>query len=126
MRALARGPSGMLIASIPASAHCFTLASIRERSLERGGTISTEVTFSPESILRASRDFFSVGTTWIRTPCWVIGRTSTCFFTPESDLTARLAIRMWAGVVPQQPPTPRTPISMYFLAYSVKYSGLVR
>jgi hypothetical protein len=49
-----------------------------------------------------------------------------CRFTPGSDFTVRAIVRMWAGVVPQQPPTPRTPSSMYLLAYSVKYSGLVR
>jgi hypothetical protein len=63
MRALARGPSGMLIASTPASAHFLTLESIPERSLERGGGISTLVTFSPLIILRDSFDFFSGGTT---------------------------------------------------------------
>jgi hypothetical protein len=126
MRALARGPSGMLIASTPASANFLTLESIPERSLERGGGISTLVIFSPASILRASFDFFSGGTTWTRMPCCAIGRTSTCRFTPLSDLIARPATRMWDGLVPQQPPTPRTPSSMYFFAYSVKYSGLVR
>ena len=62
MRALARGPSGMLIASTPASAHFRALSSSAVMSLDFGGRSSTDVTFSPAHIFAARRDFRSVGT----------------------------------------------------------------
>src|SRR5512134_3146764 len=125
-RALARGPSGMLIASTPASAHRRALASSDVMSLDFGGTSSTEVAFSPARSFAASRDFLSGGTAYTSASWRISGFTSTWRFTPERDFTARAIVRMCAGVVPQHPPTPRTPSSMYFFAYSVKYSGLVR
>src|SRR5512139_2558878 len=122
-RALARGPSGMLIASTPAAAHWRALASSDVMSLDFGGTSSTDVTFSPARSFAARRDLFSGGTAYTSASCRMRGFTSTWRFTPERVFTARAIVRMWAGVVPQQPPTPRTPSSMYFFAYSVKYSG---
>src|SRR5512145_3508258 len=101
--ALARGPSGMLMASTPASAQRRTFASISVMSQDRGGTISTDVTFSPAISFPASRDFFPVGITCTRGSWRAYARTFTCFLTPLNDLTARDAMRIWAGVVPQHP-----------------------
>ena len=40
------------------------------------------------------------------------------------ERTARTISRMWSGVVPQQPPMIRAPISKNRLAYSAMYSGV--
>src|SRR4051812_50048868 len=56
IRLCARGPSGTLTASTPASLSFRTSATMREPSTPRGGTISTDVTNSPAAMREANRD----------------------------------------------------------------------
>src|SRR5512138_383889 len=56
IRLCARGPSGTLTASTPASLSFRTSATIRDASTPRGGTISTDVTNSPAAMRDAKRD----------------------------------------------------------------------
>src|SRR5215210_1170745 len=61
MRDWARGPSGTLTASTPASFKKLTFSSIFSGSQPLGGTISTEVTNLPSDILFARRAFSGRG-----------------------------------------------------------------
>ncbi|MNL22068.1 hypothetical protein D3C87_1433920 [compost metagenome] len=118
MRLWARGPSGTLMASTPASRMRRTPSSIERGSQPLGGTISTEVTNMPRASLAPKRDRSESGTGSIRgrvprsctemAGAWRLG---------DRARAASAICRMWSGVVPQQPPTNFTPAWMRRLAY---------
>ena len=103
-RALARGPSGMLIASTPASAHCRALASSAVMSLDFGGELHRRHLLPAHSSPRGGTPLgrHRVDQGFLPEE----GFTSTRRFPARSGFTARAAIRMCAGVVPQHPPRP--------------------
>ena len=108
MRAEARGPSATLIASTSFSLQYCARSMMRPGSAPLGGSSSTETTnFLP--ILRPSGLFSSrpmgVGASF----AIVGGRTVTTSRAGCSMRTERTRLRMWAGVVPQHPPTNVTP-----------------
>ena len=117
--AVARGPSGMLTASTPASAHWRQLSRKLLRAAPvRGGRISTLVTICPAQSFAANLPLSRVARALAASPgapelasSAAREATVTCCFTPLRFFMARAAMRMCCGVVPQQPPTPRAPIS---------------
>src|SRR5438477_127684 len=62
MRALARGPSGTLMQSIPLSRHSRAPAISLDASMPRGGRISTKETNLPAASFAPSCDFSAMGT----------------------------------------------------------------
>src|ERR1022692_3856060 len=62
IRALARGPSGTLMQSMPCAAHSLAPAISLEASTPRGGRISTNATNFPAASLAPSCDFSAMGT----------------------------------------------------------------
>ncbi len=62
MREVARGLSGMFMASIPASLNLRAASTAADGSLPLGGTISTSSTKAPSEIFLARRDFSPRGT----------------------------------------------------------------
>src|SRR5674476_31633 len=98
MRALARGPSGTLMASMPCSAHIFAPAISRVASTPRGGRISTKETNFPAASLAPTLDFSAIGT-----------GVKACALTPvpiaeKSKVGAKLAAGKFVSFVEILPP----------------------
>ena len=136
---LALGPSGMFIASIPASLILFAFSSIFSAVIPEGGTSSIVQTFSPLAILAVHLDFSAKGRRGApggasgessEGPRGASGRVEATANPPESRLIALYCRIVWAialicsGPVPQQPPTKRTPSWRKYLVNSAKYSGV--
>src|SRR5689334_21045649 len=125
IRALARGPSGTLMQSMPASAQRRAPSISREASTPRGGRISTKATNLPSASLPPSRDFSAIGTgvtAWVMT----FGSTTVTASFLAHGCSERVSDRislMCSGVVPQQPPTILTPAQSRRRAYCDIYSG---
>jgi hypothetical protein len=125
MRALARGPSGTLMQSIPASAQR-RAPSISSLALTpRGGKISTKETNLPSANLAPSFDFCATGTAAraCTFACAVSTVTARFLAAGWSDRVSEQINLMWSGVVPQQPPMMRTPAQSSRRAYCAIYSG---
>ncbi len=99
--------------STPASFRSRTPSSIEVGSEPRGGTISTVVRNSPAASLRPQAERSASGTgSRGRAP---VPSTATATREPEPGDSMRSAPAIaptCAGVVPQQPPTKRTPLRM--------------
>ena len=112
MRFCARGPSGTLTASTPASLIDWTDFTIASGFGPFGGTISIVVTNSPLAILWPHRDRDSSATG--SCACDFLSSVSRSMTTNDrrgdSGLTASAIILMCSGVVPQQPPRNFTPL----------------
>src|SRR5574344_524195 len=109
--ALALGPSGILIASIPDVLHNSTFSNIGAKLIERGGVISIDKAFSfPDNNFLAKLLFSIVSVTAIFSSMGVsIFVIATCVFTPlKAVIVFAIALMCWS-FVPQQPPTPLTP-----------------
>ena len=107
MRALARGPSGTLMQSIPAALHSFAPSISLDASTPRGGRISTNATNLPRRQLRAQRALFSRpelfrapsdGWPALRSP-----RECACCTCCRLRASDRISL-MCSAVVPQHPP----------------------
>src|SRR5262249_31354552 len=126
MRDWARGPSGTLTASTPASFRLRTPSIIFDGSQPLGGTISTLVTNWLLAILAAKRERSAKGAGSILAPG---AGPLTGARAPGRGLDARAAFTiglMCSGVVPQQPPMNFTPALINRLAYLAMYSGEAR
>ena len=110
MRADARGLSGILTASTPTDFKNRAPSTSLRMSVPLGGTISTMVTNSLRASFEPKADRFSIGTAGV---AFGAGPPVTCaglFFPRASPARkADFMTRMWSGVVPQHPPTTRTP-----------------
>ena len=113
MRALARGPSGMLTTSTPWNFSSSAAARTLAASWPRGGFISTETTKRcpsterPASLAPKRRALLDRGPA---RPSWPVSSGSTArhgatVWRGLSALTMAAIARMCSGVVPQQPPT---------------------
>ncbi|OQA06973.1 MAG: hypothetical protein BWY66_01597 [bacterium ADurb.Bin374] len=125
MRADARGPSGILIASTPASFSCRARSTVFSGSQPFGGVSSALTTNRFWAIFWANFDFASMGTALISGSslsavlAWA-GAVTILRWGGSRALTALRTHRMCSGVVPQQPPMKRTPTWMNRFAYSPK------
>src|SRR5579871_4666192 len=100
---------------------------MRSRAMPFGGSISTQTTNSFfcsffQKLLSGSR-----GWTCAAAEAPLLTIAGACepdeVAAGERDLTASAMARMWAGVVPQQPPRMRTPRAAASRANCAKYSG---
>ena len=111
MRAEARGPSATLMASISFSLQYCARSMMSPGSAPLGGSSSTETTnFLPS--LFASGLFSSRGMGGRASLAATGGTMVTTWRAGCTMRTERTRLRMWAGVVPQQPPTTLTPAAM--------------
>jgi hypothetical protein len=125
IRAEARGPSATLMASTSFSLQYWARSMMRPGSAPLGGSSSTETTnrlpiLRPSGLLSsramgAGASFSMAG-----------GSTVTTWRAGCSMRTERTRFLMWAGVVPQHPPTKATPELMNRRAYEAMYSGVHR
>ena len=128
-RAVARGPSAMLTRSIPPAARRRAASSVRLGSVPAGEESSQETANSPRASLAPRRLRCDDGTGGRATgaalapagappvTCEGIGRTPIMRTAPSIR-------RVCSGVVPQQPPTMRTPACSARRAQTPKCSGL--
>ncbi len=125
MRAEARGPSGMLMASMPNSWSRRAFWTWVAGDTPLGETISTKVTNCPAASFAPSRDFSALGTTEGAVGVVILSVDSARSMRREgrSACTARRMALICVGFVPQQPPTMEAPVRMNRLAYSAIYSG---
>jgi len=115
-RELALGPSGILMASIPCSAHIFAFFSVLVRSAPLGGVNSTEVIFPPSDIICPIRERSANGTisetsVTIESGSGFENTTGCLAMALSMALTAAPIFLMWSGEVPQHPPMILAPFS---------------
>jgi hypothetical protein len=92
MRALARGPSGTLMQSMPASAQRRAPSISREASTPRGGRISTNETNLPSAIFAPSFDLAAAAT----------GSSACAFTCGDSTVTASFFWLGWSDRVSER------------------------
>ena len=109
MRALARGPSGRLTASIPASRQRRAPAIVFVRSKPRGGVISTSLIHSPAASFApsAERSLRGIGSESSVFADSTVGIRR--FSARINGLMVLASSSIWAGVIPQQPPMAAAP-----------------
>ena len=125
MRAAASGPSGMLIASTPRIFSARASSIVGANSCPLGGISSTMWTNVPRASAWASLDFCSRGSGGtVGSPTATgLTRAAPARGAADAEPTASLIWRMCSGVVPQHPPTRRTPFALNRRAYDAMYSG---
>ena len=128
MRMRASGESAMLTASTFACAMRRAPSMTLRVLMPRGGSISTLTTNFSRSLRNSEGSSRSAGGAATAGP-GSSTRTSApgaSFSAGRWDSSRSRMARMWAAVVPQQPPTMRTPSATARAANSAKYSGLAR
>ena len=127
IRAVARGPSAMLMMSTPLATSSRTLPMTASGSVPVGEVSSTDTANSPAASRAPSRLRFAIGTTAGRGP---VAGFCGCALSSRGGAslapiirTAPSMARTCAGVVPQQPPTRVTPDLSIRRAKTPKCSG---
>ena len=126
MRALARGPSGTLMQSMPVLARSAARRRFpSRRPRPRGGRISTNDTNLPAASFAPSFDFSAkaTGSSACAFTCGSSTVTASFFCSGCSDRVSERISLMCSGVVPQQPPITFTPAHSRRRAYCAMYSG---
>ena len=127
MRAPVRGPSGMVTTSTPRFASRAAPSSASAGACPRGGSSSMARMNWPLTSFFASVDF-----SWRSIAGLAFGWLATGLFASPPparaspgaiDFAASAICRICSGVVPQHPPTKRTPEAMKRRAYDAMYSG---